>query len=347
MAHDQSEDAVVKKANIRIHRHTFYRHYKGSTYRVLVVASSESDLAPQVVYENIDGLVFSRPFSAWEELVDHDGRFIQRFVRLPEHVEPAYWPPRDDFEKHATPETKLRKELKEAYDTVKAQEDEDFLKTLRDMSTQIPIPRISMKDAATKLGIDYDELTALFEADASSHASDGKYVMPKYASGNWRVGAAAVGNAERADAIKANPLVGRFELMLKTSQRFADFCSLSSGELPIPYESYIASRYPTELAYTKAWAESQGFENCINWRMCDPEDSQDYELYLMMNTASTPATHVEFSMEVRQDTFNGTKKRLLGFAYTRQFTNNKERVEVPSLTFSNVEVISEKVPRTN
>lgn len=157
------KDSIVAKANKRIPRHVFYRHYKGGTYRVLCVAVRESDLAPVVVYENADGLLFERPFPDWEELVDYEGRFIQRFVRLPEHVEPSFWPPRDDHEKFVTPETQLRKRLKEAYDAIRARADLDFLNKLR--ACGVPLPRMSLKEASEKLSINYDELVAQFEAD--------------------------------------------------------------------------------------------------------------------------------------------------------------------------------------
>lgn len=151
----------ITKAIKRIPRHVFYRHYKGSTYRVLCVSLRENDAEPVVTYENEVGVVFTRPVADWEELIDHDGRFIQRFVRLPAHVEPSVWSPRDDFETFDTPETRLRQQLSEAHAALKAREDSQFLDKLRAMG--VPVPRMRMKDAAAMLGINYEELKAQFE----------------------------------------------------------------------------------------------------------------------------------------------------------------------------------------
>jgi hypothetical protein len=153
----------ITKAIKRIPRHVFYRHYKGSTYRVLCVSLRENDAEPVVTYENEVGVVFTRPVADWEELIDHDGRFIQRFVRLPAHVEPSVWPPRDDFETFDTPETRLRQQLSEAHAAMKAREDSQFLDKLRAMG--IPVPRMSMKDAAAALGFNFEELKTQFEAE--------------------------------------------------------------------------------------------------------------------------------------------------------------------------------------
>lgn len=102
----------IEKARIRIPRHVFYRHYKGSNYRVLVVAKSEKDGTPHVVYENQDGEVYTRPVAEWEDLVDYEGKFIQRFVRLPSHVCPSIWPPRDNHDEFKTSETYLLMSIK-------------------------------------------------------------------------------------------------------------------------------------------------------------------------------------------------------------------------------------------
>lgn len=151
----------ITKAIKRIPRHVFYKHYRGSTYRVLTVSFREHDGEPVVTYENNIGVVFTRPVSEWEDLVDHDGRYIQRFVRLPEHVEPSNWPPRDDFESFKTPETQLRKQLKEAHDIIQARTDEMFRAQLR--ACGIPTPATSITQAATMLGINIEELKQLFQ----------------------------------------------------------------------------------------------------------------------------------------------------------------------------------------
>lgn len=151
----------LRKAAVRVKRHTFYRHYKGTTYRVLCVAVRESDQIPVVVYEDADGDIWERPFFEWEELVDHGGRYIQRFVRLPEHVAPSNWPPRDDFETFNTPETQLRKQLQDALAAMHAKEDLQFLSRLRECG--VPSPRMTLKEAAVKLGIDLEEMKQLIQ----------------------------------------------------------------------------------------------------------------------------------------------------------------------------------------
>jgi len=68
--------------------YTFARHYKGGTYRVLRIAFAEADLEIQVVYENGEGLVFTRPLDDFESYVFTDIS-LKRFVAI--DVVPTDW----------------------------------------------------------------------------------------------------------------------------------------------------------------------------------------------------------------------------------------------------------------
>ena len=59
-----------------------YRHYKGNRYVVLCMATHSETLEPMVVYQALygDGKVWARPASMWSELVQHDGKFVERFT---------------------------------------------------------------------------------------------------------------------------------------------------------------------------------------------------------------------------------------------------------------------------
>lgn len=59
-----------------------YRHYKGNLYEVLGVASHSETLEPMVVYRALYGQfgLWVRPASMWSELVEVDGRTVERFT---------------------------------------------------------------------------------------------------------------------------------------------------------------------------------------------------------------------------------------------------------------------------
>jgi len=63
-----------------------YKHYKGDSYRVVGMALHSPDDSWNVVYEPLyDGAVsklFSRPLIEWFEMVEWEGRKVQRFSRI-------------------------------------------------------------------------------------------------------------------------------------------------------------------------------------------------------------------------------------------------------------------------
>ncbi len=62
-----------------------YRHYKNKhIYRVLDVVIHADTQERMVLYEELvpAGLRFVRPLDTFTELLDHDGRVIQRFEKL-------------------------------------------------------------------------------------------------------------------------------------------------------------------------------------------------------------------------------------------------------------------------
>lgn len=59
-----------------------YRHYKGGIYELVCEATQESDLTPVIVYRASDGSVWTRPKAVFFELLDIDGKQVQRFTPI-------------------------------------------------------------------------------------------------------------------------------------------------------------------------------------------------------------------------------------------------------------------------
>lgn len=58
-----------------------YQHYKGNMYKVLEIAKHSETLEDMVVYKAMygDGVVWVRPLSMFEEIIEKDGKMIERF----------------------------------------------------------------------------------------------------------------------------------------------------------------------------------------------------------------------------------------------------------------------------
>ena len=63
-----------------------YEHYKGRAYEVLFVARHSETEEPFVVYRQLYGdyAHWVRPATMFAELVEHDGRTVPRFARVPD-----------------------------------------------------------------------------------------------------------------------------------------------------------------------------------------------------------------------------------------------------------------------
>ena len=64
-----------------------YRHYKGSNYELLFIATDSETLEKEVVYKALygDGEIWVRPLSMWNEIVVlPDGRKVKRFELIEE-----------------------------------------------------------------------------------------------------------------------------------------------------------------------------------------------------------------------------------------------------------------------
>jgi hypothetical protein len=60
-----------------------YRHYKGGTYTVLGLATTEATGIPVVVYTNVTtGQWWTRPVEDFIAMVEHEGEQVPRFRRL-------------------------------------------------------------------------------------------------------------------------------------------------------------------------------------------------------------------------------------------------------------------------
>jgi hypothetical protein len=70
-----------------------YRHYKGNLYEVLGLVHHSEDQSVLVLYRSLDvagrprdGVQWVRPHRMWSELVEVDGRQVERFARVPDQA---------------------------------------------------------------------------------------------------------------------------------------------------------------------------------------------------------------------------------------------------------------------
>ncbi|NQD37843.1 DUF1653 domain-containing protein [Permianibacter sp. IMCC34836] len=56
-----------------------YRHYKGPVYELICEARFEADKQPMVVYRAPNGSLWIRYQKVFEEMIEVDGRQVQRF----------------------------------------------------------------------------------------------------------------------------------------------------------------------------------------------------------------------------------------------------------------------------
>lgn len=76
-----TESTPSKKPEIRPGR---YRHFKGSEYEVLYLATHSETLEPMVVYRALYGArgIWVRPAAMWNETVVRGGEEFKRFTYL-------------------------------------------------------------------------------------------------------------------------------------------------------------------------------------------------------------------------------------------------------------------------
>lgn len=60
-----------------------FQHYKGGIYDLVCEATMEADLTPLIVYKAADGSIWCRPKSVFFEMVEVDGKSVQRFTPIP------------------------------------------------------------------------------------------------------------------------------------------------------------------------------------------------------------------------------------------------------------------------
>ncbi len=63
-----------------------YKHYKGNLYELLCVAKNSESLEEMVVYKALygEGQIWVRPLHMWDEMVEFDGKKMQRFELIEE-----------------------------------------------------------------------------------------------------------------------------------------------------------------------------------------------------------------------------------------------------------------------
>jgi len=61
-----------------------YKHFKGNIYEVIATATHSETLEEMVIYRPLDGdgSFWVRPLAMWDELVEHQGEPVRRFVRI-------------------------------------------------------------------------------------------------------------------------------------------------------------------------------------------------------------------------------------------------------------------------
>tara|TARA_R110001599_G_scaffold64023_4_gene179558 strand:+ start:243056 stop:243250 length:195 start_codon:yes stop_codon:yes gene_type:complete len=60
-----------------------YRHFKGGIYNFICAAKLESDPnIVMIVYTAADGSYWTRPESVFFELIEHEGKTVQRFTPI-------------------------------------------------------------------------------------------------------------------------------------------------------------------------------------------------------------------------------------------------------------------------
>lgn len=63
-----------------------YRHYKGDLYKVSALALHSNDEEWMVVYaplyENPDAPLFTRPLREWREIIEWEGKRLERFIKV-------------------------------------------------------------------------------------------------------------------------------------------------------------------------------------------------------------------------------------------------------------------------
>ena len=59
-----------------------YRHFKGGIYEIVCEATQEVDLVPVIVYRSANGSIWTRPKSVFFEMVEVEGKLVQRFTAI-------------------------------------------------------------------------------------------------------------------------------------------------------------------------------------------------------------------------------------------------------------------------
>lgn len=63
-----------------------YRHYKGDLYKVILIAEhndpDELSVVYEAAYDNPDFPYFSRLLKSWQEIVEWEGKKVERFTKI-------------------------------------------------------------------------------------------------------------------------------------------------------------------------------------------------------------------------------------------------------------------------
>ena len=76
--------------NNSVHTRQVYKHYKSNIYVVLHIAKhteTEEDMVVYTKFGNVDGTVWVRPLSMWNDIIKYEGKKQPRFQLLYESKE--------------------------------------------------------------------------------------------------------------------------------------------------------------------------------------------------------------------------------------------------------------------
>lgn len=62
--------------------HQQFRHYKGGIYDFVCEATMEADHTPLIIYRAANGSIWARPKAVFFELIEIDGKTVQRFAPI-------------------------------------------------------------------------------------------------------------------------------------------------------------------------------------------------------------------------------------------------------------------------
>jgi hypothetical protein len=77
----------LEKTETPVENDMRFRHYKGGIYELVCEALMEADHTPLIVYKAANGSIWCRPKHVFFEMVEVQGKPVQRFTPIPSNEE--------------------------------------------------------------------------------------------------------------------------------------------------------------------------------------------------------------------------------------------------------------------